>query len=152
MKFTLLLILTFTVSFSSLAQSEAIRKKHFNIKKKVAIKGYDPVSYFSGDPQEGSKSIWHTYKGVTYYFKDVSNQQKFKKDPAKYEPQYGGWCAYAIGETGDKVKINPERFQILDGKLYLFYDFGGFNTLESWKKDQTNLKHKADKNWEKLVQ
>jgi len=151
MRIALLLIFTFAVSFSSLAQSDAVRKKHFNVKKQVAIKGYDPVSYFSGQPKKGSKDNSFDYMGVLYYFYDNSNLEKFKSDPAKYEPQYGGWCAYAIGETGDKVKINPETYQILDGKLYLFYDFGGLNTLESWKKDQTNLKRKADNNWQKLI-
>lgn len=62
-------------------------------------------------------------------------------------PQYGGWCAYAMGETGDKVKIDPETFRITDGKLYLFYNFRGNNTLIPWKQNELPLMEKANKNW-----
>ena len=66
-------------------------------------------------------------------------------------PEYGGYCAYAVGLKSEKVDINPETFEIRDGKLYLFYDSWGINTLTMWnEKGAQELKEKADKNWEKI--
>lgn len=151
MKITAIITLTLFISLSSFSQDSSVRKKHFNIKKGVSIGGYDPVSYFSGIPQKGSEEYQYAYKGVTYYFASDEHLKKFKVSPVKYEPQYGGWCAYAIGQTGDKVKIDPKTYQITDGKLYLFYNFKGLNTLNSWEEDQSNLQKKADKNWSKTI-
>lgn len=152
MKSLSLLLFLSLITTVATAQKESVRKKHFNIKKGVAIKGYDPVSYFSGNPLKGTKDHQHTYEGVTYYFSNDSNLKKFKSDPKKFEPQYGGWCAYAIGETGDKVKIDPKTYQIWNDRLYLFYNFGGLNTLKSWEAEEESLRNKADKNWSKTVQ
>lgn len=135
----------------SLAQTVAERAKHYNIKKNVAIDGYDPVSYFDNRPQEGKSSITETYKGITYLFTNGANREKFKSNPEKYEPAYGGWCAYAMGETGDKVKIDPETFKVIEGKVYLFYNFWGNNTLKDWNKNEKPLKTKADQNWKKFI-
>jgi YHS domain-containing protein len=133
------------------AQTERPRTEHFNIKKSIALQGYDPVSYFDGKPTEGQESVRYTYKGITYFFTGHVNLNKFKSSPDKYEPAYGGWCAYAMGETGEKVKVDPETFKIIDGKLYLFYNFWGSNTLEDWNKNQQKLKEAGDRNWNKIV-
>ena len=85
--------------------------------------------------------------GVVYYFSNGANKDLFVKDYKKYEPQYGGWCAYAMGATNDKVVIDPKTFKIVNGKLYLFYHSWVNNTLNKWNKDEANLKAKADKNW-----
>ena len=92
-----------------------------------------------------------TYKNVTYHFASAANLKAFQATPDKYEPQYGGWCAYAMGANGEKVEIDPETFKILDGKLYLFYHSFINNTLPKWNKDEANLHRKADANWTKLV-
>lgn len=133
------------------AQSAEIRKKQFNLKKNVILEGYDPVSYFDHHPKEGNDDIEWTYKGITYRFADVSNLNKFKSNPEKYEPAYGGWCAYAMGDTGEKVKIDPETYKILDGKLYVFYNFWGNNTLVDWNKEERQLKIRGDQNWKKFA-
>ncbi|MDG2432017.1 YHS domain-containing (seleno)protein, partial [Flavobacterium sp.] len=86
------------------------------------------------------------------YFSSESNKQAFIKNPLAYEPQYGGWCAYAMGETGDKVAINPTTFKIVNGKLYLFYNSFLNNTLKTWNKNQADLNKKADTNWIKIIQ
>ena len=91
------------------------------------------------------------HEGETYNFSSQANKDLFLKSPANYEPQYGGWCAFAMGDYGEKVEINPETFKIIDGKLYLFYNAYFNNTLKSWNKDETNLKKKADANWKKLL-
>jgi hypothetical protein len=145
-----LLILGFALQ-SVYGQSDEFRKQHFNIKKSVALEGYDPVSYFDGAPLEGDPDIKFVYKNITYQFASKGSQAKFKLAPDKYEPAYGGWCAYAMGESGEKVKIDPETFKILDGKLYLFYNFWGNNTLEDWKKNEKKLKDAADLNWKNIV-
>ncbi len=124
------------------------RKKHFNIEKQLAIKGHDPVAYFiSKKAVMGMSSFKYTYDGVDYQFSSAINLELFKKNPKSFEPAYGGWCAYAMGNTGEKVEIDPNTFKIVDGKLYLFYNKFFNNTLKDWNADQNNLKSKADKNW-----
>ncbi len=125
--------------------------KQLNLDKGVAIQGYDPVSYFTKSKAEKGKSeISAAYQGATYYFSSQANKSEFLQSPSKYEPQYGGWCAFAMAD-GKKVEINPETFKILDGKLYLFYNAYFNNTLKSWDKNEKNLKAKADKNWINLI-
>ncbi|CAN0503583.1 unnamed protein product, partial [Phaeothamnion confervicola] len=109
---TICFFLCFTVGYS---QTDAVRTKHYNIKTNLAIEGYDPVSYFDGEPIEGKSNITHVYKGITYRFSSQANQAKFKTNPDTYEPAYGGWCAYAMGENGEKVKVDPETYNIVDG-------------------------------------
>ncbi|HET9056006.1 MAG TPA: YHS domain-containing (seleno)protein [Chitinophagaceae bacterium] len=151
MKKIFLAVLVLFVSVSVFSQ-EALRKKQFNIDKKgIAIGGYDPVAYFKqGKAVEGNKANAVVFEGVTYYFSSVENKEEFKKNPSKYEPEYGGWCAYAMGKNGEKVEIDPETFKIVNGKLYLFYNRFFNNTLKSWNKDEANLHTKADEYWKKI--
>ena len=140
------IILAFFTFIYSYAQN-----KHYNLKKGVAIQGYDPVSYFDGLPQQGDKNITTNFNGAQYYFINKENKSRFLKTPSKYEPQYGGWCAFAMGINGEKVKINPETYKIIDGKLYLFYNAFFNNTLDSWNKKEGTYKKKADENWTKTI-
>lgn len=133
------------------AQTESLRKKHFNITKGIGIEGYDPVSYFNGEALEGDSKLPYTHQGITYLFSSPANLNKFKSSPEKYEPAYGGWCAFAMGETGEKVKIDPRTFKILEGRLYLFYNFWGSNTLEDWNENERKLKEAADRHWKNSV-
>lgn len=143
--------LIFSLSSFVQAQDANLRKTQFNLEKGIAIQGYDPVAYFTQNKAvEGDKANAIFYAGVTYYFSSAANKELFKKDPAKYEPQYGGWCAYAMGAKGEKVEIDPETFKIVNGKLYLFYNKAFNNTLKTWNKDEANLKAAADKNWVKI--
>ncbi len=134
------------------AQNEASQLTHYNINKSLALDGYDPVSYFSNNPVEGKSQYKFTSKGVTYYFINQANLDKFKANPDQYKPAYGGWCAYAMGESGEKVKVDPKTFKIVDGRLYLFYNFWGNNTLTDWNKNERILKSQADRNWIKILQ
>ena len=147
-----IMFLTFFMVSQASGQTEEQRRKQFNVSKNMALGGFDPVSYFDGKPAEGSSDIKTSYKGLIYQFSSRTNLTKFNAAPEKYEPAYGGWCAYAMGETGEKVKIDPETYTILDGKLYLFYNFWGNNTLEDWKRNEKKLKEVADSNWRKIVQ
>jgi YHS domain-containing protein len=87
--FTLFLITFFTIGFASAQNSVEIHKRHFNLDKNgLAIKGYDPVSYFTGGkPQQGKKGITLTTEGITYRFATTQNRDLFKTSPAKYQPQ-----------------------------------------------------------------
>ena len=132
-------------------EASALRKKTFNLEKGVAIQGYDPVAYFTANKAlKGTKDLAVAYEGAVYYFSSEENKELFKKNPAKYEPMYGGWCAYAMGHDGSKVEIDPETFKIIDNKLYLYYNKYFNNTLKAWNKDETNLKSHADANWQKI--
>ncbi|HEY9047571.1 MAG TPA: YHS domain-containing (seleno)protein [Ohtaekwangia sp.] len=145
-----LIIFLLLCSTQLFAQNDAQRSKHFNIKKNIALEGYDAVSYFDNKPVEGKESIRFTHKGITYLFSSQNNLARFKSNPDKYEPAYGGWCAYAMGESGEKVKVDPETFKIIDGKLYLYYNFWGNNTLEDWNKNEAKLKQAGDRNWKNI--
>jgi YHS domain-containing protein len=150
-KFILLLAIAF-VTMTINAQTAAKRAIEFNLENKVAIHGYDPVAYFTQKKAvKGKSSITATYEGVIYNFSSQANKDTFSKSPANYEPQYGGWCAYAMGSAADKVEIDPDTFKIVDNKLYLFYNAYFNNTLKSWNKDEANLKKKADVNWKKIL-
>ncbi|WP_430929209.1 YHS domain-containing (seleno)protein [Polaribacter marinivivus] len=128
------------------------QNKNVNTKKGVAVNGYDVVAYFYNEPNEGLKEFSKVYEGVTYKFSTKNNLDKFIKNPKKYIPEYGGYCAYAIGLKGKKVSINPETFEIRDGKLYLFYNKGKTNTLNLWlHNNPEKLQKQADKNWQKFI-
>ncbi|WP_310555014.1 YHS domain-containing (seleno)protein [Flavobacterium sp.] len=143
------------LSTTTFAQTAAKRISEYNLEKKVAIQGYDPVAYFTQKKAvKGKSTIASTYEGVIYYFATQADKDLFLKTPTQYEPQYGGWCSYAMGNNGpngEKVEIDPETFKIVDGKLNLFYNAYFNNTLKSWNKDETKLKTKADINWKKII-
>ena len=139
-------------SLSLVAQDAgALRKKHFNLENGLAIKGYDPVAYFAQNKAvKGKKELAVSYQGILYNFSSEANKEAFKAAPFKYEPEYGGWCAYAMGQNGEKVTIDPETFKILNGRLYLFYNRYFTNTLKDWNKNEATLKKNAAINWPKL--
>lgn len=148
----LVLTLLFITGVSA-QQAAQVRSKEYNVDKSgIALQGYDPVAYFLDHKAlEGKKDIATVYSGATYRFATEEHRQAFKANPTKYEPQYGGWCAYAMGATGEKVEINPRTFKIIDGRLYVFYNRFFNNTLEKWNEDESHLKSTADKNWTKFV-
>ena len=121
----------------------------YNTKKGYVAEGYDVVAYFNNTAEKGKTKTDTSFDSVKYKFASDADLEKFKADPEKYIPQYGGYCAYAMATSGEKVSIDPETYEIRDGKLYLFYNSWGNNTLELWKKESPqDLIEKADKNWE----
>ena len=127
------------------------RIKQFNVEKGLALQGYDPVAYFTQNKAvKGNRQFAVNAEGLTYYLSSAENKNLFIKDFKKYEPQYGGWCAYAMGANNEKVEINPETFKIKEGKLYLFYHSWTNNTLPKWNNTEATLKANADKNWQIL--
>ncbi|MFC0771961.1 YHS domain-containing (seleno)protein [Terrimonas alba] len=147
--FTLILAAIFSSIFGQ--DPSALRKKQFNLEDNIAIEGYDPVAYFKNNKAvKGKKEFAVSHQGVIYYFASAENKEEFKKIPGRYEPEYGGWCAYAMGAKGEKVSVDPATYKIVNGKLYLFYNSFLNNTLKSWNKDEAHLKTEADKNWKKI--
>ncbi|HEX5003194.1 MAG TPA: YHS domain-containing (seleno)protein [Bacteroidia bacterium] len=148
MKSGLLLFLSLLTSQLH-GQDDALRLRQFNLGKGgLAIEGYDPVSYFSSSgPVEGKKEFSVNFHAVVYRFATRENLEKFKKDPSMYEPAYGGWCAYAMGKTGEKVEVDPETYKIIGGHLFLFYNAFFNNTLPKWNADEKHLHENADRNW-----
>ncbi|PQJ75448.1 YHS domain-containing (seleno)protein [Polaribacter gangjinensis] len=135
----------FSISISLFSQN-------YNLKNGLIAEGYDVVAYFENKAIRGNKLFTTDFDGVKLQFSTKENLAIFKKNPTKYIPQYGGFCAYAIGKNGEKVSINPKTFEIREGKLYLFYNSWGTNTLEMWQKEDPNkLQQKADENWKKIV-
>ncbi len=84
-----------------------------------AIRGYDPVAYFTeGEPVEGDSDFSHDWEGATWRFASAANRDVFAADPEKYAPQYGGYCAWAVSQ-GYTASTDPDAWKIVDGKLYL---------------------------------
>ncbi|MBW8727488.1 MAG: YHS domain protein [Inquilinus limosus] len=113
----------------------------------VAIRGYDPVAYFrEGKPHLGSPEFATQHDGATWWFASAEDKALFEADPEKYMPAFGGFCAYGTSR-GYLVKIEPEAWSIVDGRLYLNYDLG---VRDTWAKDPKGYIAKAQANWPRL--
>ena len=127
-----------------------------NLDNGLALSGYDPVSYFDGQALPGKTTITVTTECATYRFATESHKAAFEAEPAKYEPAYGGWCAWAMYEKGEKVEVDPTTFKVVNGRLFLFYNKLFINTLKSWDKTarvlgEATLEKKADAAWASLA-
>lgn len=120
----------------------------------IAVGGYDVVAYFSGEAEKGFDSYSTEYNGVTYQFSSKENLKAFQKNATQYLPQFDGYCAWGIGAKKAKFPINPETFDIVDGKLYLFFNGpfkeDKFNSLEPWNAETTKLMTEAHQNWDEV--
>lgn len=115
----------------------------------IGINGYDPVAYFTdGKAVKGNPVIISSADGVIYCFDSPEHKAAFDANPAKYEPQFGGFCAYGLSRNS-LVEIDPTAFQIVNGKLLLQYSKG---IMEKFNKDAANNLQKADQNWPILVE
>lgn len=113
----------------------------------LALQGYDPVAYFTeSKPVKGTTEFIAEYDGAKYQFASDEHLQMFKADPAKFAPQYGGYCAYGLA-YGSKAPVEIDKFSVVDGKLYLNFDG---NIQSRWVKDVPGFIAKADENWKNL--
>jgi len=114
----------------------------------TALKGYDAVAYFNeGRPVKGKDEFRHDWMGAKWYFASASNRDEFAKSPEKYAPQFGGYCARAVGH-GSTANIDPEAWKIVDGKLYLNYDK---SVQKMWEQDVPGWIQKGNENWPRLI-
>ena len=115
--------------------------------KRLAIKGYDPVSYFTeGRPEQGSAEYQAAFDDATYWFKNAEHRAMFVADPDHYAPQFRGYCTVTLSH-GSKLEANPEAWAIADGKLYVF---GSKQAIPVFQAQTAGVIEKATENWAKL--
>jgi YHS domain-containing protein len=146
---TLLILLLPCITAAAGGSPEDSGQGIFVDSKGRAAGGADVVAYFDLEP--GAKAVMgadaHSYewKGAVWQFSSAKNLEKFRDDPEKYSPQYGGYCAFAIAED-NLYGINPDKWDIHNGKLYLNYSNG---TQKKWNKDRSDFIRRGDENWPK---
>lgn len=115
----------------------------------VAIQGYDPVAFFTDNrPVKGNPQFQSDYHGAKYYFASAEHKTAFDQEPNKYEPQFGGYCAYGASR-GNKAPVKIEAWQIVNGRLLMQYDL---DVKSDFNKDQQGNLRKADQNWPGLIE
>ncbi len=148
MKKLSLILLTLALTLPAFGQAKS--KTLLNLDKTgAAIQGYDPVAFFTENkPVKGSDAFVRRYNGAVYFFASKENRDLFAKNPSKYEPAFGGYCAYGVSRN-KLVEIDVEAFQIVDGRLLLQYSKG---IRDDFNKDQKGTLAKADANWPGLLE
>lgn len=149
-------IITFALSlisafmFSKNSQAQVGRNvAEYNLQSGLGLKGYDPVSYFpegGGYPLAGQITFRLEYMGVTYQFASAANLDLFVENPEKYEPTYGGWCAYAMA-SGSKVDIQPAIYTISDNRLHFFVSK---RAKQNFDTDIAGFENRADAFWKQI--
>jgi YHS domain-containing protein len=115
--------------------------------RRVAIRGYDPVAYFTeGRPVKGSASFSAPYDEADYYFASAEHQRLFAADPDRYAPRYSGYCAVGVS-LDHKAEVDPESWAIANGRLYVFHYK---KNMQEFASDASNILAKADANWESV--
>ena len=139
-RFFRLFSLTLALFAAPLAASAATDFQHST----PGVSGYDVVSYQTGEkPLRGNGNHIATHEGVTYLFINEENRKRFERNPSKYVPAYGGYCAYGVS-VGKKFVGDPDVWRVVRGRLYLNLDT---KIQEQWAKDVRGNIKKADTNW-----
>ena len=137
-------ILRVVLAASLLIASTAVPAGEYFERDGVALRGYDPVSYFTeGEPQPGLPAHSYVYKGSKFQFASADHQRLFAENPDKYAPQFGGFCSYGTAQ-GYKVSTQPDAFSVVDDKLYLNYNR---EVVKIWQQDVPGNIAKAEENW-----
>ena len=141
-----LILFLLGLSFSQSCSAQKSKQASIFSTAEGAIKGYDPVAYFTNaKPTKGKDNIIFEAHKATWHFENEENKKSFSENPEKYIPQYGGYCAYGWAK-GYAVKIEPDAWSIVKGKLYLNYDK---KVQADWDKDREGYIKKADENYRK---
>lgn len=116
----------------------------FTTRGNLAIRGYDPVAYFTERKAvKGSRDFGHDWQGATWRFATAENRDIFAADPERYAPQYGGYCAWAVSQDYT-ASTDPDAFTLVGGKLYLNYNA---KVMKQWLEDRDGNIESADRNW-----
>lgn len=143
-----ILVFSSTSNAADAVTTKPSGKDRIFVTKDGAIRGYDPVAYFTqGKPIKGAKDITFKWQEATWHFSSTANRDMFQKDPEHYAPLYGGYCAFGMS-NGYKASIEPEAFTIVGNRLYLNYNL---DIRKTWVKDQKEHITRADGNWPKLM-
>lgn len=138
----LISLVLFSILIPSLSIGQNVN--FYNNNDGVAIKGFDPVAYFQENKAvEGNNTIYYKWSGSIWKFTSEENLEKFKKQPERYAPQYGGFCAYGASEN-HLSPTDPEAFTIVNNKLYLNYSK---KVKELWIKNTEQRIQKANEYW-----
>lgn len=148
------LALGFVLSIGTLgaatAQAQMGRNvTEYNLENGIGLKGHDPVAVFpegGGKPAVGQPAIRAEYLGVVYHFADQKNRQTFEANPQRYEPTYGGWCAFAMA-SGSKVDIQPHLFTINGNRAHYFV---AARAKQNFDRDVAGHEGRADANWKRI--
>jgi len=145
MKISSLLFLTLALAFPAFAQTD---KTAVNVDAHgLALQGYDPVAFFTDHkPVQGKAGFQSADHGATYWFASAEHKALFDASPKKYEPAFGGYCAYGVSK-GDLAPINVHAFLIVDGRLLMQYSEG---VRDAFNEDQKGNLAEAEANWPKL--
>lgn len=121
---------------------------HTGLLSNIAVSGYDPVAYFTdGRPVRGNAQFRIVHQGYEYRFATAEHLAAFRANPARYLPQYGGYCAWAVSQ-GYTAPGNPNNWRIVGGKLYLNYD----DTVQRrWEANIPGFIQSADRNWPSVL-
>jgi len=139
--------LALAVAASALLVANAFAGEFFE-RDSLALRGYDAVAYLEEQkPVKGSAEHKAEFKGSTFLFASKAHRDAFAADPAKYAPQYGGYCAFGVS-GGYKATTDPAAFTVVDGKLYLNYNR---DVQKQWSADIPGFVTKADKNWPAVI-
>ena len=127
------------------AGAAAYQKSQVNLSRgDLGLQGYDAVAYWtSGQPTLGSPSFEHRWNNAVWRFSTAENREQFAKDPARYAPEFGGYCAYAVSR-GYTANIDPNAWRIVDGRLYLNYSK---RVQKLWEEDVPGNIAKGRQNW-----
>jgi len=129
-------------------------------KSGLALDGYDPVSYFrpaalQQGPLKGDPKFQAKHESQNFQFASEENKQEFLKNPTKYIPAFGGWCAYAVAEKKEKVEVDIKSFLIQEGRLLLFYKGFLADTRSKWQnnknKSVSDFLKEADTHWQEIA-
>lgn len=126
---------------------QAQQPEIFQTKDGIALKGYDPVAFFTEQKAvKGTDTIRLVWKAATWLFSSLSNREQFRSNPEKFAPQYGGYCAYGVAGN-HKSPTETDTWTVVDGRLYFNYNQA---VRKLWLQDTVQLIRKANLNWEKI--
>lgn len=131
-------------------QSRAYLHSHNLAADGVAISGFSPVSYFDGKVERGSARFAVEHDGITYHLTSADQVTRWRRDPQRFAPAFGGWCAFGMA-VSDKFPIDPYNYRIVDGRLLLFLRNSGIDASELWGQgDESQLLERAAAHWQKV--
>lgn len=146
-RITVAFVLVLTASGAQ-AESRAYLNNNNIPSSGIALEGYCPVAYFAvNKPVKGKREFAVEHKGVRYLFVNADAKAAFQKNPDKYVPAYGGWCAFGMA-IGDKFPVDPTSFKIVNGRLNLFLKNKDVDALALWNDgNERDLRRKAVAHW-----
>ncbi|NIR29579.1 MAG: YHS domain protein [Gammaproteobacteria bacterium] len=126
----------------------SLAKEVYFTHRGLAIRGYDPVAYFTDGRAVGGESAYALeWQGVEWRFASAEHLAMFQKSPERFAPQYGGYCAYAVSQ-GYLASVDPTAWTVHENKLYLNYSHG---VKRIWEKDMRAYIRQGDVNWPGLM-